>query len=130
MMIENTIYRWHGLLRTRDASGLDDLLHDDCVFHSQVVHTPQEGKEITSFYLSAAMHVLGNEHFEYVREVMSDKEAVLEFVTELDGIRINGVDIIRCDEDGKIVDFKVMIRPLQAVNMIHKMMKAMLESMK
>ena len=130
MLIENTVKQWHGLVERGDVSGLDSLLDDDCVFHSPVVHTPQEGKEITTFYLTAALHVLGNEHFRYVREVLDGNNAVLEFVTQIDGIEINGVDMIRCNEAGKIVDFQVMVRPLKAVNMIHGMMAAMLEKIR
>ena len=100
------------------------------VFHSPVVHTPQEGKPITTLYLAAAMHVLNNDNFKYLREITSDNHAVLEFQTEIDGIVINGVDMITWREDGRIIDFKVMLRPLKAINLIHRMMGEMLEKLK
>ncbi len=129
-MIENTLRRWHEFMESHDPAGLDDILADDCVFHSPVVHTPQEGKEITKMYLTAAGSVFQGSEFNYVREVASGDSAVLEFETEMDGIHINGIDMIRCNEEGKIVDFKVMLRPLKAVNMVHQQMKAMLKSFK
>ncbi|MFC4261040.1 nuclear transport factor 2 family protein [Marinobacter lacisalsi] len=126
----DTLETWHRLMRDRDVTGLDDLLADDAVFHSPVVHTPQEGKAITRQYLAAAFHVLGNDQFEYLREIVDGNNAVLEFRTELDGIVINGVDMIQWDEEGRIRDFKVMVRPLKAVNKLHEKMAAMLEALK
>lgn len=126
-MIESTVKAWHEVLKSRDMSRLDALLAEDAVFHSPVVHTPQVGKALTTMYLTAAYHVFPQDNFVYVREVMSGNDAVLEFKTEVDGIQINGVDMIRCNDEGKIVDFKVMIRPLKAINLLHAKMKAMLE---
>ena len=126
----DTLKTWHQLMQNRDVDGLDDLLADDAVFHSPVVHTPQEGKAITKAYLGAAFHVLGNDQFEYLREIVDGNNAVLEFRTELDGIVINGIDMIQWDEAGRIRDFKVMVRPLKAVNKLHEKMAAMLEARK
>ena len=128
-MAIDTIATWHQLLSTRDVSGLDALLADDAVFHSPVVHTPQVGKALTQRYLAAAFGVFGNETFHYVREVVGNGDAVLEFQVEIDGITVNGVDMIKWDSDGRIVDFKVMIRPLKAINLIHQKMMAMLQPM-
>jgi ketosteroid isomerase-like protein len=111
-MISDTMKAWHQLVETKDAAGLDRILADDVVFHSPVVHTPQAGKPITTLYLTAALHVLNNDTFKYVREVVSGNQAVLEFCTVIDGISINGVDMITWGQDGRITDFKVMIRPL------------------
>lgn len=122
------IKSWHNIVRTRDASGLDELLADDVVFYSPVVHTPQKGKAITTMYLAAAVHVFGNKSFRYVREVVGKNDAVLEFETEIDGIIVNGVDMIKWNTDGQIVEFKVMLRPLKAVNIIHEKMAAMLKA--
>jgi hypothetical protein len=128
-MANSPIEAWHRLIEARDAGGLDDILADDAVFHSPVVHTPQRGKQLVKMYLSAAIMVLGNSKFSYVREVVGDSDAVLEFVSEVNGIHINGVDIIHWNADGKIDDFKVMIRPLKAINLMHGMMKQMLGQM-
>ena len=121
------IDNWHDIVRTRDASRLSDLLADDVVFYSPVVHTPQLGKAITTAYLSAAVKVFGNESFRYVREVIGESDAVLEFETEIDGIIVNGVDMIKWNDAGKIVEFKVMVRPLKAINLIHQKMGEMLQ---
>jgi len=118
---------WHDIVRTRDANGLGELLADDVVFYSPVVHTPQVGKAITSIYLAAAVQVFGNESFRYVREIVGESDAVLEFETEIDHIVINGVDMIKWNESGQIIEFKVMIRPLKAVNLIHQKMGDMLQ---
>ncbi len=118
---------WHQVVQSRDVVTLDRLLADDVVFHSPVVHTPQLGKAITSQYLKAAMLVLGGPGFQYVREVWSETDAVLEFVTEIDGITINGIDMIRWNNEAKIIDFKVMVRPLKAVNLLHQKMAEMLK---
>ena len=127
-MNPSAISTWHNIVRTRDASGLGELLADDVIFYSPVVHTPQVVKAITTMYLSAAAHVFGNESFRYIREIVGESDAVLEFETEIDGITVNGVDLIRWNGAGLIVDFKVMIRPLKAINLIHQRMAAMLQA--
>jgi ketosteroid isomerase-like protein len=129
-MIENTIATWHKLVDAKDAAGLDNILAEQVIFHSPVVHTPQVGKPITTLYLTAALHVLNNDTFKYLREVISGNHAVLEFQTVIDGISINGVDMITWGEDGRIIDFKVMLRPLKAVTLVHKMMGEMLQKIK
>ena len=123
----NTIEAWHELLKSKKPEDLDAILADDVVFYSPVVHTPQEGKEITTLYLTAALFVFVNDTFKYVRKVISETDAVLEFQTEIDGILVNGVDMISWNEKGEIVSFKVMLRPLKAINLIHKMMGEMLQ---
>ena len=127
-MAIDTLAIWHELARTRNAAGLDRLLADNAVFHSPVVHTPQVGKAITAKYLAAAFHVFFAPTFRYVREIVGERDAVLEFTVEIDGISVNGVDMLKWDEDGRIVEFKVMIRPLKAINLIHQKMAAMLQA--
>ncbi|MFW5823385.1 MAG: nuclear transport factor 2 family protein [Marinobacter sp.] len=126
----DTLKIWHELAQSGSTQGLDELLAEDAVFHSPVVHTPQRGRAVTRDYLAAAFHVLNNDKFEYLREIVDGNTAVLEFRTELDGTVINGVDIIEWDETGRIRDFKVMVRPLRAINKLHEMMAAVLEARK
>ena len=114
--------RWYAYAKSHDPDALRDLLHPDVVFESPVVHTPQRGRDITFKYLSSALKVLGGPSFAYVGEWKSRDGAVLEFNTEIDGIAINGVDIIRFADDGRILHFKVMVRPLKAINLLHRMM--------
>ena len=136
---------WHRVVRNMNDESLDELLADDVVFHSPIVHTPQEGKALTKLYLMAAFNVLpgqsepdasANEakkaegNFRYVREVVGENDAVLEFVTKIDDITVNGVDIIRFDDEGRIAEFKVMIRPLKAIQKIHAQMAQMLDALK
>ncbi|MFN4038242.1 MAG: nuclear transport factor 2 family protein [Erythrobacter sp.] len=123
--------RWHAYMHGgSDPVVLADMLAEDAVFHSPVVHTPQAGKAVVMAYLVAASHVLGNDSFRYVRELVDGDDMMLEFVTELDGITINGVDIVRWNADGQISDFKVMVRPLKAINKVGEMMAAQLERAK
>jgi hypothetical protein len=127
--MQHPIDLWHDVVARRDAEALDALLSDDVVFHSPIVHSPQQGKPITKLYLGAALQVLNNASFRYVRKVVGESDAVLEFTTEIDGIHINGVDLIHWNVEGKIDDFKVMVRPLKAINLLHSLMKQMLERM-
>lgn len=118
---------WHAYMAAGgDPETLRAMLADDAVFHSPVVHSPQEGRDKVFAYLHAASHVLGGDNFRYLREIADGNQACLEFATELEGIHINGVDIIRWNDDGKIQDFKVMVRPLKAINKVWEKMAAML----
>ncbi len=129
-MTEHPVKRWHRLLQERDPRALDSLLEENAVFISPVVHTPQRGKKITALYLTAALHVFFNPTFRYVREIIGPSDAMLEFETEIEGVLVNGVDILKWNDAGRIVEFKVMIRPLKAINLVHQRMAAMLQSKK
>jgi hypothetical protein len=134
------IKKWHELIETGNKEIYDEILADDVVFYSPVVHTPQKGKEITKIYLSAAGNVFGDSkkesapkdsfsNFKYTKEIIGENNACLEFENTINGIQINGVDLITWNEDNLITEFRVLVRPLQAVNMLHKMMGEMLEKM-
>jgi len=135
-MIEQVIEKFHEARHgKRDMA---DLLHDDCVFISPIVFSPQKGKDISLMYLQSAGNVFSKANepakteskpFTYIKEVIGEKTAVLEFETTIDGLYMNGVDIITADDDGLITEFKVMIRPLQAINAIHRQMKEQLEAL-
>ena len=118
--------KWHAYMETGSADDLSALLADDVVFESPVVHTPQRGKEITLKYLLSAGKVLGGPGFKYIGEWHAERSAILEFQNEIDGIKINGIDMIWWNEDDLITRFKVMVRPLKAVNLLHQMMGALL----
>lgn len=124
--MNSNIETWHQIIFNQDKAKLLEILAEDVIFYSPIVHTPQKGKQITFMYLSAAFKVLFNDTFKYVREVASDTETLLEFEVEIDGILINGIDMISWNDDGKIIDFKVMIRPLKAMSLIHQKMGEML----
>lgn len=132
MSARQNLKAWHARMADKSREALDAQLADDAVFHSPVVHTPQEGKPIVMAYLTAADSVLGNDSFRYVREIVDEEKnmAMLEFQLELDGIQVNGVDIIAWNDDGLIQDFKVMVRPLKAINKVWDEMGKMLEKMK
>ncbi|TFV49575.1 nuclear transport factor 2 family protein [Blastococcus sp. TF02A_35] len=125
-MIDDVIARWHRYMAGELPGGLDDLLADDVVFYSPVVYTPQRGKEITTRYLEAATLTLSGDAaagtFRYTKEVLGGDTAVLEFETSVAGKYVNGVDIVRCDDAGRIVEFRVMMRPLQAIQVVHEEM--------
>jgi ketosteroid isomerase-like protein len=142
-VIEQVVEQWHAYVRGETPDALDELLDDDVVFYSPIVYTPQEGKAITKLYLQAAGQTLPGEEdatisdgreerggrFRLTKTVMSGDTAVLEFETTVEGKYVNGVDIIRCNDEGRIVEFRVMIRPLQAVNLVHRQMMGTLERM-
>jgi len=127
-MGNSTIDHWHKLLNSRNPDGLDALLDDSVVFHSPILHRPQVGRELSTMYLTAAFHVLVNDSFCYVREIVGAHNAALEFVVEIDGVSINGVDLIQWNSVGRITDFKVMLRPLKAINLVQQKMLAMLQA--
>ncbi|MCH2055360.1 MAG: nuclear transport factor 2 family protein [Thalassotalea sp.] len=124
------LQQWHKMLETRDTSMLNQVLADNVVLHSPVIHRPVEGKMMVVMYLTAALNTFANENFTYDREFFTDNAAVLEFSTEIDGIYVNGIDMISFDDEGKIIDFKVMVRPLKAINLINDKMTALLEKYK
>lgn len=132
MSTQDNLKAWHARMADKSEAALSSQLAEDAVFHSPVVHTPQAGKPIVMAYLTAADSVLGNDSFRYVREIVDDgaNMAMLEFELELDGIHVNGVDIIAWNDDGLIQDFKVMVRPLKAINKVWDEMGKMLEKMK
>lgn len=131
MTTKEGLARWHKVLAHGSSTAdLAAIIHPDAVFHSPVVHTPQRGRDLVVAYLAAAGQTLGNDSFRYVRELVDGENAMLEFTTEMEGIAVNGVDIIRFDEDGMIRDFKVMVRPLKAVNKVWETMAAQLERSK
>ncbi|WP_225783953.1 nuclear transport factor 2 family protein [Xenophilus sp. Marseille-Q4582] len=121
---------WHALVAERSMQGLNALLAEDVVFHSPVVHTPQAGKALTAQYLYAAFQVFFNDSFRYVRETVGADHAILEFEVQIEGIHVNGIDMITWNAEGRIREFKVMVRPLKAIQLIHQKMAAMLEAQK
>lgn len=127
-----TLKNWYQFLETRNPKILDELLANDVIFYSPIVWTPQEGKMITKIYLMAALEVFGgeNSNFTYVKQVIDKNNFFLEFTTTIDGVTVNGIDMIEANEEGKIVSFKVMVRPLKAINKVHEKMGEMLEKLK
>lgn len=126
-MNEHTVARWHQIVERRDPRDLDAFLSDDVVFHSPIVHKPQQGKALTALYLAAAFDVFFNDSFRYVREIVGRNDAMLEFEAKIDGVLVNGVDIIKWNDAGRVTDFKVMVRPLKAISLVHERMAAVLE---
>ena len=117
---------WHDYMTAKSPALLEALLADEVVFESPVVHTPQRGKPLTTAYLLAAADVLGNESFRYLNEWYAEGSAILEFACEIEGVAINGIDMIHWNEAGLVTNFKVMVRPLKAINMLHQQMGAVL----
>ena len=140
LKMNNPIDRWHKLIKSNDPSKFDELLDENCTFYSPVVFTPIKGREMTKMYLMAAGGVFGEETtkgnetkskpFKYIKEIIDKNSAVLEFELTIDGIYINGIDLVSWNDKGKIIEFKVIVRPLQAVNKLHEQMQNMLEQMK
>ena len=139
-MIKENIKKWHDHIKGEFPGGFDELLADDVIFYSPIVFSPQKGKDLTTLYLMAAGNTFGGDQskdgtlqessFKYTKEVLDGNQAILEFETQIDGKYVNGDDIISFNSEGKISEFKVMIRPLQAVNIIHEKMQEMLKQFK
>jgi len=141
-LIEDVYKKWHLVLR--GELDIDEILHPECIFWSPVLFHPQKGRELTKMYLSAASLVFPGDEaqdtkseknesastsFHYTKRVLDGYHAVLEFETSIDGLLVNGVDIITCDDSGLIVEFKVMIRPRQALEKVREQMMSMIESL-
>jgi hypothetical protein len=121
--------KWHQGLKSQDQNFLDEILDDECIFTSPIVFKPIEGKEMSKLYLMGAGQTFDMDSFKYVRELVDGLDCVLEFETFIGDISVNGVDIIRWNENGKIIDFKVMIRPLQAIHALQEKMSESLDAL-
>lgn len=120
----SALERWHRIVAQRDITGLDDLLDEQAVFESPAVHTPQAGKAITHKYLAAASVVLMNDSFHYVGEWLGERSAVLEFKCMLGEIEVDGIDMIEWNDACRITRFKVMVRPVKALQTLMPLMAA------
>ena len=127
--MSRAIEKWHHLMDSKNMGGLDTLLAEDAIFLSPIVHTPQMGRAMVKLYLEAAGVVFNNGKFRYTKEIIDAPHAVLEFETEMDGIKVNGIDMITWNDKDEIIEFKVMVRPLKAINMVHAKMMEMLAAM-
>ncbi len=129
MQAKDLIHKWHEVVNSDDLNALDNLIAEGAIFSSPVVFTPMEGKEITMMYLHAAGQSFNMEKFKYTKEIHDDMNSVLEFETYIDEISVNGVDMIEWNEEGKISNFKVMIRPFKAVQKVQEKMVEAFESL-
>jgi len=127
-MTPPVIQRWIDIIENGRTDGLEALLAENAVFYSPAVFTPQEGRATTLAYLTAAVKVLGDSSFRYVGQWFADRSAVLEFAADLDGIHVNGVDVIHWNDDDEIVEFKVMLRPLKALQAVMSAMAELLQN--
>lgn len=125
-MTAHPLEAWHRVAKARDAAALPALLAEDAVFHSPLVHAPQAGRALVTAYLGAAFKVFGNTSFRYLREIVGERDAALEFETTIDSVHVNGVDLIAWNAAGLIVDFKVMVRPFKAIQVVQRAMADML----
>ena len=123
------ISSWHKVMKNYELDDLDNILSEDVVFFSPVVFKAMNGKEITKMYLIDACKSFNLENIKYTNEIHGGMHSILEFETFIDDISVNGVDMIEWDEDGKIVNFKVMVRPLKAVQKVQQKMVEALESL-
>ena len=126
---KDLIHKWHEVVDADDLNALDSIIADDAVFSSPVVFTPMEGKEITMMYLHAAGQSFNMQKFKYTKEIHDGMNSVLEFETYIDDISVNGIDMIEWNKEGKITNFKVMIRPFKAVQKVQEKMVEALESL-
>ncbi|WP_084371989.1 nuclear transport factor 2 family protein [Reichenbachiella faecimaris] len=129
-MNKSPLAQWHQMLETKDISLLEQIIDDNCVFHSPIVFKPQEGRRLTLMYLTAAFQMFNEAvYFKYIKKIVQEQNAMLEFNAEIDGILIDGIDLITWSDAGQITEFKVMVRPLKAIDLIKEKMLAQLTNM-
>jgi hypothetical protein len=119
---------WHATVANDDLAPFEAILAEDAVFLSPALHAPQVGKAMVSMYLRGAMLVLKNDSFRYVDEWVGPRSAVLEFEGRVDGFNVNGVDILRWNDDERVTEFKVMVRPFKGLTALMAAMKKLLEA--
>lgn len=118
---------WHECVAKNDLSAFLELVAEDAVFQSPAIHTPQVGKAKVAMYLQGALMVLNKPGFRYVEEWVNPRSAVLEFEGTVDGMAINGVDLIRWNDEGHVTGFKVMVRPFKGLTALMEAMKKLLQ---
>ena len=121
--------KWYQGYRSDDPEFLEEILDESVTFSSPVVFKPIEGKEMTKLYLMGAGITFDMENFRYVREVVEGLDVILEFETFIGDVSVNGVDMIKWNEEGRIIDFKVMVRPLKAIGALQKKMSESLDAL-
>jgi len=126
-MKSTVLETWHAAVRANDLTSFEAIVAEDAVFESPALHKPQLGKAMVSMYLRGALLVLNNGSFRYVEEWVSDRSAVLEFTAHIDGFDVNGVDMIRWNDEGRVTSFKVMVRPYKGLTALMAAMKKLLE---
>ena len=119
---QQSIAHWHEMLANRDMSILNELLADDIVFRSPVAFNPYPGKPVVFFILSNVIQIF--ENFTYHREFYTEDglNVVLEFSANIGDKKLKGIDMIRFNEDGQMIDFEVMIRPKSGIEALATLM--------
>ena len=120
--------RWHAICDERDPAGRNTLIAENAVFFSPVVYTPQAGKAKVIGYLEAAAEILFNDSFRYVRELRGTSEAMLEFTVTIEGIEVNGIDLIHWNMNQEITEFRVWLRPLKGLEIVQQLMATKLSA--
>lgn len=126
----HTLKRWHTMLATADLKDLPELLAPDAVFRSPMAHTPYPGGAVVSMILNTVFTVF--EDFHYHRKLASadGHNVVLEFSARVGDKQLKGIDLIRFNEEGKIIEFEVMVRPLSGLQALGEEMGRRLASSK
>ena len=109
------VERWLQVIEDGQTAQLDDMLAEDAVFYSPAVFTPQRGRATVLAYLHAAEQIFSATNFHYVQKWYGENSAVLHFAADVDGLSLEGIDMIQWNDAGKITSIKVMIRPFKAL---------------
>jgi hypothetical protein len=112
------IDRWLDVIENGQTADLDDMLAEDAVFYSPAVFTPQRGRAKAAAYLRAAEHMFSGTGFHYVNKWIDTNSAVLEFAAEIDGLAIEGVDVLHWNDEGRLTSVKVMMRPFKGLQAV------------
>lgn len=127
MIPQETLQRWHEMVAAGDLSKVGEIAHEDVVFRSPVAHTPYQGREALALVLSTVARQF--EDFTYHRQFATEDgmSVALEFSAHVGGKQLKGADFIKFDEDGLIVEFEVMIRPVTGLMALGQAMGSALD---
>jgi len=114
--------RWRDLFAMENMPPVRDMLAEDIQMHSPAMHQVQRGPDLIADYITAAHEIFTRWDLDYVRAFQNGNEICMEFEGEIEGVTLNGVDIIRWNADDKIDDFKIMIRPASGLKKLGEVM--------
>jgi hypothetical protein len=118
--MEANLQRWHKVVFEKDFDLLNELLDENVEFHSPTLWKPKLGRDVTAYILQMITAMF--EDFEYHREWISEDSLALEFSANIEGKNLKGIDLIRWNDEGKIIHFEVMLRPLNTLQLVFEKM--------
>lgn len=119
-MSQQNLDKWHQVIANKDMKLLREILHPDVEFHSPTLWEPKKGRDITQYILKMVIDIF--QDFEYQREWVDGNNLALEFSARVDDKQVKGIDLIRWNDEGQIVHFEVMMRPINGLQLMFEKM--------